>query len=67
MTQRMRNIIANALIGVSILCIVAFTAQHFMTLPRPSWHKDLVWLAIAFVIASDLARGRRRRARQDLN
>ncbi|HEY4216462.1 MAG TPA: hypothetical protein VGM67_04960 [Gemmatimonadaceae bacterium] len=63
MTQRTRNIIANILIGVSILCIVTFVVQHFMTTPRPPWHKDLAWLAIAFVIASDLARGSRRRRR----
>ena len=58
MTQRTRNIIANVLLGVSILFIVAFVVQHFMAPPRPSWHKDLVWLAIASVIASDLVRGR---------
>jgi hypothetical protein len=67
MTQRTRNIIANILVGVSILCVVAFIAQHYMTLPRPSWHKDLAWLAIAFVIASDLARGRRRRTMRNLD
>lgn len=61
MTQRTRNIIANTLVGMSILMIVTFLVQHFMTPPRPSWHKDLVWLALASVIASEPVRGRRRR------
>jgi hypothetical protein len=68
MTQRTRTIIANILLGVSILFIVAFLAQHFMTPPRPSWHKDLVWLGLASVSASELVRGRRRRrAMQNLD
>lgn len=61
MTQRTRNIIANVLIVVSIFCIVTFVVQHFMTTPRPSWHRDMVWLALAFVIAADIVRGRLRR------
>ena len=65
MTQRTRNIIEYVLIGVSILCVVTFVVQHFMTSPRPSWHRDLVWLALAFVIASGVVRGRTRRARQN--
>ena len=64
MTQRTRNIIANILFGVSILCVVAFLVQHFMTVPRPPWHKDLSFLALAFVIASEGVRGRRRRTTQ---
>jgi hypothetical protein len=64
MTQRTRDIIALALLGVSILLIGAFVAQHFMTAPRPSWHKDLAWLGLASVTASALVRGRRRRAMQ---
>lgn len=67
MTQRTRNIIANILIGVSVLLVVAFLIQHFMTPSRPSWHKDLAWLALASVSASDLVRGRRRRAMQNLD
>jgi hypothetical protein len=68
MTQRTRNIIANVLLGVSILFIVGFLAQHFMTPPRPSWHKDLAWLGLASVSASELVRGRlRRRAMQNLD
>jgi hypothetical protein len=58
MTQRTRNIIANVLLGVSILLIAAFVAQHFMTPLRPSWHTDLAWLGIASMIASRLVRGR---------
>jgi hypothetical protein len=65
MTQRTRNIVANILVGVSILLIVAFLAQRLMTAPRPSWHKDLAWLALASVIASELVRGRRRRAMEN--
>ena len=67
MTQRTRNIIANVLLGVAVLFIVAFVAQRFMTPPRPSWHKDLPWLGLASVTASELARGRRRRAMQSLD
>ena len=68
MTQRPRSIIANILVGVSILFIVAFLAQHFMTGSRPSWHKDLAWLGLASVTASELVRGRRRRrATQNLD
>jgi hypothetical protein len=58
MTQRTRNIIANILLGVTILLIVAFVVQHFMAPPPPSWHKDLVGLGLASTIASDLVRGR---------
>ena len=68
MTQPTRNTIANVLLGVSILFIVAFLAQHFMTPPHPSWHKDLAWLGLASVSASELVRGRlRRRTMQNLN
>ena len=67
MTQRTRNIIANVFLGLTVLFAVTFVAQHFMTQPRPSWHNDLPWLALAFVIASDLVRGRLRRARQKLD
>ena len=62
MTQRTRNILEYVLIGMSILCVVTFVVQHFMTTPRPSWHRDLAWLALAFVIASGIVRGRVRRA-----
>lgn len=65
MTQRMRNIIANVLLGVGTLTIVVFVASHFMTQERPSWRKDLVWLGLASVIASGAVRGRRRGAAQD--
>jgi hypothetical protein len=58
MNQRARIIIANILLGLSIVCIVAFLVEHFMTPPRPFWHKDLAWLALAFVIASGVVRGR---------
>jgi len=61
MNQRTRNIIANILVGLSILFIVVFLAQRFMTSPRPSWHKDLAWLGLASVIASEIMRGRTRR------
>jgi hypothetical protein len=62
MTQRTRNIMANLLAAVCILLIVAFVVQHFTTPPpRPSWHKDLAWLALACATASELARGRSRR------
>jgi hypothetical protein len=61
MTQRTRNIIANAFLVLSVVCIVTFVARHFMTRPHPSWHRDLAWLALAFVSASELVRGRRRR------
>ncbi len=61
MTQRTRNIVANILLVVSILFVVAFLAQRFMTPPRPSWHKDLVWLGLAAVIAAEIVRGRTRR------
>lgn len=68
MTQRTRTIIANLLLGASILFIVAFLAQHFMTPARPSWHKDLAWLGLASVSASEIVRGRfRRRAMQNLD
>jgi hypothetical protein len=67
MTQRTRKIIEFVLIGVSVLLIVMFVAEHFMTEPRPSWHKDLPFLALAFVIASGWARGRRRRSRQSVD
>jgi hypothetical protein len=60
MTQRTRNIIALTLIGVSLLMIVTFVAQHFMN-PRPAWHKDLVWLALSAAILSGAVRGRRGR------
>jgi hypothetical protein len=60
MTQRTRNIIANVLIGMSILMVVTFVAQHFMTTPRPPWHRDLAFSALAVVIASELVRGRSR-------
>jgi hypothetical protein len=62
MTQRTRNIIATSLLVASILFIAAFVAQHFMTPPRPSWHSDLPWLAVAFATAARLARGRPRRS-----
>ena len=65
MTQRTGNIIANFLIGASVLFIIAFVTQHFMTPPRPSWHKDLAWLALASAIASELVRGRRGRVMQN--
>jgi hypothetical protein len=64
MTQRTRNIIANILLGVGVLFIVAFVVQHFMASPRPSWHTDLPWLGLAAVIGSEVVRGRRRRAMQ---
>ena len=67
MTQRTRSIIANIVLGVSLLFIVAFVVQHFMTPPHPSWHKDLPWLALAFVSVSEVVRGRRRRAMQNLD
>lgn len=68
MIQRTRIITANVLLGVSVLFIVAFVVQHFQTPPRPSWHKDLAWLALAFAIASEPLRGRaRRRAMQNLD
>ena len=65
MTQRTRNTIEYVLIAASILCVVTFVVQHFMASPRPSWHRDLAWLALAFVIASGVVRGRVRRARQN--
>ena len=58
MSQRARSIIALTLIGVSLLMIVTFVVQHFMTPPRPSWHKDLPWLGLAFAILARLVRGR---------
>ncbi|HEY4131705.1 MAG TPA: hypothetical protein VGM50_13890 [Gemmatimonadaceae bacterium] len=61
MTQRTRNIIANVFIGISILMVVAFVVQHFTSPPRPTWHKELASLALAFVIASEIVRGRVRR------
>ena len=61
MNQRTRNIIANVLLGVAMIFVVVFIVQHFMTPPHPSWHGDMVMLALASVIASDLARGRGRR------
>ncbi len=68
MTQRTGSIIAKILLGVATLFIVAFLVQHFMTPLRPSRHKDLAWLALAFVTASELVRGRlRRRATQNLD
>jgi uncharacterized membrane protein len=66
MTQRTRNIIANILLGVTVIFLITFVVQHFMTPPRPSWHGDLVWLAVIGVSASEIVRGRRRRrAMQD--
>ena len=65
MTQRTRTIIANVLIGVSVLLVIAFLTEHFMSESRPSWHKDLAWLALACTIASEIVRGRRRRAMQN--
>jgi hypothetical protein len=64
MTQPRRNVIANVMLGVSILLIITFVVQHFMT-PRPASHKDMAWLALAFSLASELVRGRRRRVAQD--
>ena len=61
MTQRTRNVIADVLLGVTVLFAVEFVVQHFSSPPRPSWHNDLVGWALAFVIASDLVRGRVRR------
>jgi hypothetical protein len=63
MTQRTRSIIANALVGVSVFFVVAFLVRHFMTPPRPPWTKDVAWLALASIIASEIVRGRRRRRR----
>jgi hypothetical protein len=67
MTQRTRKIVELLLIGLSILCIVMFVAQHFMNSPRPSWHRDLAWLALAFVFAAETVRGRRRRRMRNLD
>jgi hypothetical protein len=61
MTQRTRNIIANVMVGVTILLLVAFVTAHFMSASRPAWRKELPWLALAFVTASEIVRGRRRR------
>lgn len=66
MTQQTRNTIANFLLGMSMLLIVAFVAQHFMT-SRPSWHDDLVWTAVAVMALSRIVRGRQRaRATHDV-
>jgi hypothetical protein len=66
MTQHTRDVTANSLLGVSMLLVLTFVAQHFMTSPRSSWHEDLPYIALAFVSASELVRGRmRRRAVQD--
>jgi hypothetical protein len=68
MSQRTRGITVIVLIGICIACIVTFIVQHFMSSPRPSWHKELPWLALAFVSAAELARGsRRRRAMRKLD
>ena len=61
MSQRTRTITVLVLIGICIACLATFVVQHFMTSPRPSWHKELPWLALAFVSAAELARGSRRR------
>ncbi len=67
MTQRTRIIISNVLIGVSIVCIVTFVVQHFMTPPRPFWHEDLAWIGLVCATVSRVVRGRpRRRAIQNL-
>jgi hypothetical protein len=67
MNQRTRIIAEFVLIGLSILCIVMFVAQHFMASPRPAWHRDLAWLALAFVFAAETVRGRRRRRMRNLH
>ena len=58
MTQQTRNTIANALLALCVVFLAVFVAQHFMTSPRPSWHKDLVMFGLICVIASRMARGR---------
>ena len=65
MSQHTRDVISNILFGVSLLCVVTFVVQHFMTSPRPSWHRDLAFLGLAFVSAAEAVRGRRRRRMQD--
>ena len=60
MTQQTRNSIANVMLVVSILAIIVFIVTHFtMTPPRPSWRRDLVWVALIFTIAARAVRGRR--------
>lgn len=66
MTQRTRDITANSLLCVGALLVLAFVAEHYLTSPRPSWHHDLPFLALAFVMAAELVRGRlRRRAMEE--
>ena len=62
MTQQTRRMLANVLLGVSLLCILAFVIQHFMTSPRPAWHNYLVWVALACTWAAHFARGRAQHA-----
>jgi hypothetical protein len=59
MTQRTRTIVSSVLLALSALCMVTFVIQHFMT-TRPSWHRDIVFVGLAFAIAAGPVRGRRR-------
>jgi CHASE2 domain-containing sensor protein len=63
MNHGTRNAIAIVSISAAIVCVIAFVVQHFMP-ARPSWHKDLPWLALTFVIVSEIVRRQRRRSRQ---
>jgi Tfp pilus assembly protein PilV len=65
MTQQWPHLLALVLLGVGILSLVAFIAQHFMAPLRPSWHEDPAWLWLASLAASRLVLGHaRRRAMQ---
>ena len=64
MSQRTRTVFEIVLIGMCFFCIATFVVQHFMTSPRPGWHKELPYLALSFAFAAPLRNSRRRRARR---
>jgi hypothetical protein len=65
MTQRTRNIIANILLGASIVTVIVFVVTHFTSPARPPWRRDLVFLGLAAAGAVGPVRGRHwRRAMQ---
>jgi len=65
MSQPTRIVFEVVLLGLCLFCVATFVVQHFMTSPRPSWHKELPNLALLFAFASTLVRSfRRRRARR---
>jgi hypothetical protein len=53
-------IVANVLLTLGLLFMLAFVIEHFVTSPHPSWHTSLAWIGISFTTLSRIVRGRRR-------